>query len=285
MSKVEELRAKYPKVTLAAFNYFKDSDDTPTKKYLDYMLRIWAEKKSTTVLTKQNIVDVVKNFDELLPYITNKDIYNQEYKSFSHLINTVNIAHEIREEKLFVKEDHIFVISETERYLFLYPKTFKGSVKYGANTKWCTTSNGQTFSRYKEGHLVYLIDKTKKINPNFNKLAFHINNDTGINYGYEIYNSIDHRVTGNQACLMGWSEEDLQNIDITYRYFVRRSRETKKARKNINEVIKFMKNFDIEKIKGSLETLKMPTDFSAEQINTTFKEFLTKLESASHQLD
>ena len=36
MSKVTELRAKYPKVNIRSFENFVKADETPTKKYLEY---------------------------------------------------------------------------------------------------------------------------------------------------------------------------------------------------------------------------------------------------------
>jgi hypothetical protein len=41
MSKVEELRAKYPKLTNTTFNKLVEGDKTKTKKYLPFMLKTW----------------------------------------------------------------------------------------------------------------------------------------------------------------------------------------------------------------------------------------------------
>jgi len=41
MSKVDELRQKYSQVTPASFKKFTEADKTPTKKYLDFMLKAW----------------------------------------------------------------------------------------------------------------------------------------------------------------------------------------------------------------------------------------------------
>ena len=46
MSKVEELKAKYPKITAAVFNRFVEGDKTKTKKYLPFMLKTWVNKTS-----------------------------------------------------------------------------------------------------------------------------------------------------------------------------------------------------------------------------------------------
>ena len=77
MSKVEELKLKYRRVTPPVFSFFEEADKTPTKKYLEYYLKIWDTRSSSLVtVTKNKIVDNVKEFDELLPYIVQKDIYN-----------------------------------------------------------------------------------------------------------------------------------------------------------------------------------------------------------------
>ncbi len=37
MSKVDDLKKKYPQVSTASFTKFVDADTTPTKKYLEFM--------------------------------------------------------------------------------------------------------------------------------------------------------------------------------------------------------------------------------------------------------
>ena len=51
MSKVDELRVKYPRVSEATFTKLVGGDRTPTKKYLEYMLKMWTSK----IERKQNI--------------------------------------------------------------------------------------------------------------------------------------------------------------------------------------------------------------------------------------
>lgn len=53
-------------------------------------------------------------------------------------------------------------ILRTKKWLILKPLTLKSSLKYGNNTKWCTSSkeNPLTFYNYsKEGILIYIIEK------------------------------------------------------------------------------------------------------------------------------
>jgi hypothetical protein len=142
MSKVDDLKKKYPGVSTASFSKFVEADSTPTKKYLDFMLKTWEDRKSDgRYRTTGSIIDTVNKFHDLTPYIENKDIYSKEYYgNFGKLIDTVELAQVTKEEKNFNKEEHINVLLETDEFLLLQPKTHKGSMKYGANTKWCTTT-------------------------------------------------------------------------------------------------------------------------------------------------
>jgi len=152
MSKVDDLRNKYKSVSNSSFSKFVEADSTPTKKYLDFMLKTWEDRKAGgPYRTTGSIIDVVNKFHDLTPYIENKDIYSKEYYgNFGKLIDTVEIAQLAKEEKLFNKEEHINVLLETDEFLLLQPKTHKGSMKYGANTKWCTTAknNESIFRNY-----------------------------------------------------------------------------------------------------------------------------------------
>ena len=142
MSKVDDLRNKYKSVSNSSFSKFVAADSTPTKKYLDFMLKTWEDRKTDgRYRTTISIIEAVNKFHELTPYIENKDIYSKEYYgNFSKLIDVIEAAEVVREEKNFNKEEHINVLLETDEFFLLQPKTHKGSMKYGANTKWCTTS-------------------------------------------------------------------------------------------------------------------------------------------------
>ena len=145
MSKVEELRLKYPKVTKPTFNKFVEADVTPTKKYLEFMLKTWTNRGTVMVYTTTKIIiDIVKKFDSLLPYIDNKDIYHKDYADLALLYYVIDTAEAARDEKTFVREEHANVLIENDRYLLLQPTTHRGSLKYGAGSKWCTASKRET---------------------------------------------------------------------------------------------------------------------------------------------
>ncbi len=90
MSKVDDLRQKYQIVAKSTFNKFVEGDKTPTKKYLEYMLKAWTERQDYT--HKRTIGGIIENvllFDALISYIENKDIYSKEYSDYRNLEHTV----------------------------------------------------------------------------------------------------------------------------------------------------------------------------------------------------
>ena len=58
--------------------------------------------------------------------------------------------------------NQVVVDYDSDEWLIIRPITFEASIKYGAGTKWCTTSesNPDHFFRYsKRGCLIYIINK------------------------------------------------------------------------------------------------------------------------------
>jgi hypothetical protein len=83
-----------------------------------------------------------------------------KYKSFEQLISAMSVAEMKSEEKEL--ETQVIKIYEDSEWLMVRPLTFKSSCKYGANTKWCTTTenNQEYYNKYaKRGVLVYCINK------------------------------------------------------------------------------------------------------------------------------
>jgi len=83
-----------------------------------------------------------------------------KYKSFEQLISAMSVAEMKSEEKDL--ETQVIKIHEDGEWLLIRPLTFKSSCKYGANTKWCTTTehNQEYYNKYaKRGVLVYCINK------------------------------------------------------------------------------------------------------------------------------
>lgn len=89
-----------------------------------------------------------------------KDI--QEYKSLGEVSLAVIDAEEKRKNK--DSSPHKEVVFNHPDYLILKPLNVFASKKYGASTKWCTSSRDpQTFYQYSEkGILIYIIPKKDK---------------------------------------------------------------------------------------------------------------------------
>jgi hypothetical protein len=83
-----------------------------------------------------------------------------KYKSFDQMISAMGVAEMKAEEKEL--ETQVIKIHEDVEWLLIRPLTFKSSCKYGANTKWCTTTehNQEYYNKYaKRGVLIYCINK------------------------------------------------------------------------------------------------------------------------------
>lgn len=262
MSKVEELRKNYSRITETTFKKFVNGDDTPTKKYLKYMLDSWMLKLNgyTLIPSPEKLIGEVKLFDVLLPYNPNKDIYSQDYRRFTDLTNSnINIS-KIKEEKTFNRDEHISVIYEDDDILFLIPKTFRGSLKYGANTKWCTAGRSETtFKSYiNAGLLAYLIDKKNEKKGNYNKLAFYCGDKNLILSGrIDIYNQVDTRVN-NESDLFGngWDEEMIIKLIFKYRLRFMEELKYEKSLSYVKRITSFFKSFEYEKFVDNVQKIK-----------------------------
>lgn len=286
MSKVKELREKYPKVTQITFERLVKGDKTPTKKYLEYLLKSWTNKnESGRPASSNTLIDLVQKFDDYLPFIENKDIYAKEYVKFDVLRLAVERAEKIKEEKTFVKEDHIISYKETDTYILIQPKTHRGSCRYGANTKWCTASKSDSsiFSAYaKDGLLIYLIRKVPLDNSNYNKIALFLR------YNSDPYNSVISIFTANDSngsvrtlSNGGWTEDELMEIFFSFREIFRYRKKYKEVKDEISQFISSISRLDfrnfvenLSKVENALDdsyisTIKEKLDIFLNQIQTT----------------
>jgi hypothetical protein len=290
MSKVEELRAKYSKVTKPTFSKFVEADVTPTKKYLEFMLKTWDNKdKMMIYVTTKVVTDIVKKFDSLLPYIENKDIYHKDYADLSLLSQVINDAEIAKDEKTFVREEHSNVLLENDRYLLLQPVTHRGSLKYGAGTKWCTASkrDPEVFNRYtKNGYLVYLIDKTKKVSNTGSKMALYMEySECPINGKVSFYNTIDSCVSISNTKTYEWDESDLFDITTTYRYYHIKMKNIKKDKDVVDGFVSKLSRLNFEQFEKSLSNLDdVDANTYTSKIKDNVEEFLTKLNKTSYAI-
>jgi hypothetical protein len=268
MSKVDDLRNKYKPVSNSSFSKFVEADSTPTKKYLDFMLKTWEDRKTGgPYRTTGSIIDIVNKFHDLTPYIENKDIYSKEYYgNFGKLIEVIEVAEVVREEKNFNKGEHINVLLETSEFLLLQPKTHKGSIKYGANTKWCTTTknNESIFNRYtRDGFLGYLIDKTETKTGEYKKVALYLEyNSGGINDNVKLYDVKDKYATEDDLIQSGWDIEKLFEIITMFRYHFIKSKENKKSKDFVNVFVNTLNKLDFNKFEFHMNKLDDECDLS-----------------------
>jgi hypothetical protein len=290
MSKVEELRVKYSKITKPTFNKFVESDFTPTKKYLEFMLKTWDNKdKMMIYVTTKVVIDIVKKFDSLLPYIENKDIYHKDYADLSLLSHVIDNAEIAKDEKTFVREEHANVLIENDRYLLLQPTTHRGSLKYGAGSKWCTASkrDPEVFNRYtKNGYLAYLIDKTKKVSNTGSKMALYMEyNECPINGKISFYNTIDSCVTISSTKSYEWDESDLFDITTTFRYYHIKMKNIKKDKDVVDGFVGTLTRLNFEQFEKSLSNLDdVDANTYTSKIKDKVEEFLTKLNKTSYAI-
>lgn len=150
-------------------------------KYTDWILKTLNPDSDDLDIDVEIAVQLVKDFNKFQPNLEKKDI--NQYNGFEEL-DTALFPLKIKEkEKEWEKQvDRIY---EDDKFLVIRPKTHQASCKYGANTKWCTTSQDtQHFERYTSGNqgLYYIINKTNSTNKSYSKVAIHF--DSG---GYEKY--------------------------------------------------------------------------------------------------
>jgi len=137
-------------------------------------------------------------FEELFEnnLISETDI--STYDSFTKIQEQLNIAY----TKKILKEERglVDVVFENEEWLAIRPLTFESSKKYGAGTKWCTTSenNPHHFYRYSQsGVLIYLYNKI-----NNRKFGIHFNMENEkmeSRISIQIYNEVDDRIDSSDA--------------------------------------------------------------------------------------
>jgi hypothetical protein len=292
MSKVDELRQKYPQITPASFKKFTEADKTPTKKYLDFMLKAWNDRKNPDAhyRTIGTIIDTVNRFNDLLPYMSNKDIYSKDfYNDLGKLNEALRTAESIREEKTFVREEHANVLLETDKFLFIEPKTHRGSVKYGANTKWCTTGKNDpgTYNRYaKSGLLVYLIDKTETKQPSVKKVAFyHEYNSRGLNESITLYNVLDNNCNETALINGGWDDEELYNVFATFRYYFVKIKEIKKSKDYVDGFVNMLSQFNFPKLEEHLTKLDESVNVSyIRDVQSKVESFIESLNKSKYGL-
>ncbi len=148
-------------------------DELPHPKYLDYALNLMC--CGGYGMSVADATETIKIFDKLAKknLIKNTDIYSNEYKletngrgslDLTNLNTSIRKGLELEKEKETEKQvkSQRDVIYDGDRWTVIVPKSHLASCKYGAGTKWCTTTKNDDsyFKKYtSQGVLFYILDK------------------------------------------------------------------------------------------------------------------------------
>jgi hypothetical protein len=169
----------------------------------------------------------------------------------------------------------------------LEPKTHKGSLKYGSNTKWCTASKSspQTFTNYvKKSCLMYLIDK-KNSKGNMSKVAFYNDGGNPLSGQILMYNQNDSCVTEHNLLSAGWSVQLIADFIIRYRLHHFEWVRIKKSRDEVNRVISVIKTLDLSSLSKNMEILKGAGSSEFEGVKTIIDDFVKRIENSVDNLN
>ena len=265
MAKKEELTKKYPTVPKNFVERFYEADHTKTKKYFEYFLKTWTNRHQQINFTSPKLIEMVRSFDELLPYIDNKDIYHKDYQKVEDLMNVLVDAEIKRAGKEFVKSEHVQILNETENYIMLRPLTHVGSLKYGANTRWCTASrnNPETFKNYfGRGFLVYCVSKKKTNTQGYEKFAL-FTEDSRNPFGGEVllYNQQDSTIQDQAFQEKGWNYSDMYEILCQFRLEASKHFVLKRTKQSLNSTLSSVIGLNFQEIQKQWDyVLSQETD-------------------------
>ena len=196
MSRIDELKKQHPIYAMSAIDIYKMMSPNQTNKYVEMLIKLdknepkyrdehrsemiqvmvgWGidynyletfdlETLSFVFNSLSNLMSPsrISTFTKFSSFIERKLIENNDvtsYSSWGDIEQAVSLADvKLLDKKL---EKEIKKIYEDDEWLSLRPLSLEASMKYGANTKWCTTTeSGQYYARYSaRGILIYNINK------------------------------------------------------------------------------------------------------------------------------
>jgi hypothetical protein len=121
-------------------------------------------KRYGTTFAPHILKNIFDRFNKVQPRLKNKDIFG--YKDIKDLQSAIQVKSG-KEVLRNIKQNDANVIVNNERVLVVEPLTMDASIKYGANTKWCTAATDEDdegttnqFTNYfHKVSLVYFIDR------------------------------------------------------------------------------------------------------------------------------
>lgn len=116
--------------------------------------------KKYGITDKGIILDTISRFNQLQSRLVTKDIFG--YTSFQELINALETLS--NNERKTQVSTQVTTHINTDKLLVIEPLSMAAAIKYGKNTKWCTTSKN-TLKNWWESmtrqgsRIIYIIDK------------------------------------------------------------------------------------------------------------------------------
>jgi hypothetical protein len=199
MPRIKEIKETAPSWTKFNFlDLITKLDKSKTNKYTPMLIRVLTDKINKTYQNQEDLKYIAEelgnifglelhNFDvaeQVIFYRLYESILNNsDYQLINNFIelNERKIENGVDVQKIETLEDmnrylciaslkmvnkelrnQVVVDYDSDEWLIIRPITFEASIKYGAGTKWCTTSesNPDHFFRYsKRGCLIYIINK------------------------------------------------------------------------------------------------------------------------------
>lgn len=199
MPRIKEIKETAPLWTKFNFlDIISKLDKSKTNKYTPMLIRVLTDKINKTYQNQEDLKYIAEelgnifglelhNFDvaeQVIFYRLYESILNNsDYQLINNFIelNERKIENGVDVQKIETLEDmnrylciaslkmvnkelrnQVVVDYDSDEWLIIRPITFEASIKYGAGTKWCTTSesNPDHFFRYsKRGCLIYIINK------------------------------------------------------------------------------------------------------------------------------
>ena len=198
MSRIDELKKQHPNYALSIIDIYKMISPNQSSKYIEMLIKLdknrefnepdvyrrqiiecmvgWGidynyletfdlETLNMFFINVNNLVGdtgKIRSFTKFASLNERKLIENNDVTSYSSW-GDIEQAISLAEIKLIDKETakQIKKIYEDDEWISLRPLSLEASMKYGANTKWCTTTeSGQYYARYSaRGILIYNINK------------------------------------------------------------------------------------------------------------------------------
>jgi hypothetical protein len=221
----EKARERYPQFSDNIFNYYVENDPSGNQKYLDWLLSSSvAASSSYGNQDKENVIfkgqesgydpntfeplhipakyhtDLIKAIKFFHEYQQRFPTYHRDINRFKDLNDLENMVDDVKAEiersklKKEAKKEKD-VIYEDDRWLVISPKTHRASCVYGAGTKWCITTKGnsQYWSQYtRNATFFFIIDKNRSSEHRLAKVAYR---RIGHRDKYELWDAEDREIS------------------------------------------------------------------------------------------